>query len=313
MSLIAGVNFVLFGIMVADSRVTFDSQPPVRRDVCQKLFPLSEAGVISWCGDLDTATPLITAIVDAHRRAGPWFLLDEAATRTVLNPAILAACPLGTAHFITQLINPHESAYEGHHEPRIDMSVIDVRIDALLASVRVERVYMNYAVRGSGDVISAKMKKMDLTMTAWKAGRPRFGDQAMIDKCLAVEQIVRSAADAECVESVGGLYQVAYVLQGGVRALAYDVWVPCGNGAGTYATLDIAQGRSDQVHEATSRRELLLNPFIERAQIESGHAQDLTFDLRRLRLEDPGVMRRKDRRGAARGRSIHPVYVQPSS
>jgi hypothetical protein len=321
MSLIAGLNYAFFGIMIADSRVTWQKiGGTIRRDVCQKLFPFTEAGLISWCGDLGTARFVMRLLVEEKNRSDPWFVLSRERVLDVLAPSELRRAPVGVCNLIVQLINPNETAFEGEYWPRIDMAVVDVSIDGAGARVRAEPTFMGAQVRGSGSFVVKPMNQDRLHSKTYgvSSAAPDF-ERAVINKALYAEQQIRTYVERRNEATIGGLYQVAYLLSDRVRAISYDRWVRCAGAMGTWATLGIRDGRSYQEHVPTSRSQLLMNPFAE--SIEADFGADLLFELERLPASAPGIERNSRPRVASRFRSAHgvagaaefyrPIFVPP--
>jgi hypothetical protein len=321
MSLIAGLNYVVFGIMIADSRLTWQTtRGTIRRDVCQKLFPFTEAGLISWCGHLATARTVMKLLVEEKNRSGPWFVLSRERVLEVLAPSKLRGAPEGVCNLIVQLINPAETAFTGQHWPRIEMSVIDVVVTAGGARVTAEPSFMRTQVRGSGSFVDKPMREDSLHTKIFAASSadPDF-ERAVINKALFAERSIRTYVARRNEVTIGGLYQVAYLLSDRVRAISYDRWVRCSGAMGTWATLGIRDGRCYQEHEPTSRSQLLMNPFAE--AIEADFGSDLLFELERLPASAPGMVRNSRPRVGSRFRSAHgvagaaeffrPIFVAP--
>ncbi|MDP9236559.1 MAG: hypothetical protein M3P30_04020 [Chloroflexota bacterium] len=311
MSLIAGLNYALFGIMIADSRLTWQKTAgTIKRDVCQKLFPFTGAGLMSWCGHVDTARFVMRLVVEEKDRSGPWFVLSPQRVLGVLNRSALRSAPHGVCNLIVQLINPEETAFEGEYWPRIDMSVIEVRVNAAGAHVTAEPSLMSAQVRGSGSFVVNPMKqdRFHAKIYGASSAAPDL-ESAVINKALFAEREIRAYVEARREETIGGLYQIAYLLKDRVRAISYDRWVRCGGAMGTWATLAIRDGRSYQEHGPTSRSQLLMNPFVE--PIEDDFGTDLLFELERLSVSEAGMTKNSRRRVGSRFRSAHGVAGAP--
>lgn len=313
MTILVGANFVLFGLMLADSRVSVASTSRSRAsDVCEKMSPFSEAGLITWAGDLSLVHAAMNVLVDEHNRTHyPWFLLDQARLRALFADERLRSFPEGIASFIVQLINPFESAYSGQFEQRVDMSVIDV-VTKGQRFMQFQRVNMDYVVRGSGALIEPHLAELDTTMRLWKATRT-LDERSVINRCLILDEIVSELVRRAGAPGIGGLHQLAYLMNDRVRAVAYEKWLPISPWYGTRVKMVIDSGRWFQVHEPSQTKRQLFNPFIERYALERSLSRDILFDIEHLRSDSSGVLPTSRAETRPKVLSVHPVLGASST
>ena len=63
MTVIAGFDYTVFSVLVADSRLTgYRGANLIRRDVCQKTLPLGDKGLLCWAGGLDAARDVMARL-----------------------------------------------------------------------------------------------------------------------------------------------------------------------------------------------------------------------------------------------------------
>lgn len=288
MTVIAGFDYTIFSILVADSRLTdYHGGNLIRCDVCQKMLPLGDKGLLCWAGGLDAARDVMARLQNRGRAEGPWWLLDEGEVRsTLLRDFRPGSFSFPQVSFIAQIINPTRRAFEGDDEtPRVDMVTIDME------PFRYEAVPMGTRVRGSGDYIVPRIEEDELHMAVYgfSSARPDF-EMAVINKALFAEEIVERLIREKYEPTVGGLYQVGYLLPDRARVLSYERWTSANNddSHGTYVTLKVENGSWWQEHGPTGNRSMLLNPFTN--LVESDFNQDLLFDASLFEPDTPGVV-----------------------
>jgi hypothetical protein len=159
MTVVAGFNYTLFSILVTDARLSTWTPRLVARDVCQKIFPLGEAGLIAWSGGLRTGRLVMSKLVERHRAEGPWWLLDANEVQKTLVGGYQRGEPKFDGpqiSFVVQLINPWEKSFEDEDLPRIDMAVVDID------PFQHEVVHMGARVRGSGSYVVPRLDEEGL-------------------------------------------------------------------------------------------------------------------------------------------------------
>jgi len=311
MTIIAGFNYTLFSILVTDSRLSVSKPRPVARDVCQKVFPLGEAGLIAWSGGLLTGRSVMSKLVERHRADGPWWLLDSDEAQRTLVDGYQRGEPKFDGpqiSFVVQLINPWAKSFEDEDWPRVDMAVVDID------PFQHEVIHMGARIRGSGGYVAPRLDEEGFfgKIVNFSSAWPNL-ELAVINKAMfaqfALEELVRERPES----TVGGLYQVAYILPDRVRVLSYERWIPCNadRSYGSFVRLVVEHGQWFQEHPATQRRSRLRNPFIE--AVEEDFGQDLVFDVANLPLDSPGVERRKQPQQIVHFLSAHGVAGAPET
>lgn len=287
MTVIAGFDYTIFSVLVADSRLSGTrGSTLVRRDVCQKMLPLGDKGLICWSGGLDAARLIMSRLEERGEREGPWWLLDgdevEATLRSGYRPGDFA---FPHVSLIAQLINPTRNAFENEEGPRVDMVVIDVE------PFQHEVVPFGARVRGSGDYIVPRIEEDNLFMAVYgfSSAWPDL-ERAVINKALFAQELIERLIRERYEPTVGGLYQVGYLLQDRVRVLSYERWISASGDEthGTYVTLKVEDGSWWQEHAPTGKRSQLVNPFA--YAVEDDFSQDLLFDASLFSSEIPGVV-----------------------
>lgn len=308
MTVIAGFNYALFGILLADSRLSgSQGRHLLTRDVGQKIFPLGEAGLLTWSGGLYTARGVMHSLVERHRRDGPWWLLDASETEGTLMGNYKRCEPKYNGpqvSFVVQLINPWASAFKGEDWPRIDMAVIDID------PFRHEVVHMGARVRGAGQYIVPRMEEDQLFGEAFgfSSAWPDL-ERAVIRKALFAQSALDNLVRERSEPTIGGLYQIGYMLSDRVRVLSYERWVGVGDDSGTYVRLVVEDGHWFQEHPPTGRRVRLQNPFVESVELQFHN--DLVFDVAKLPPGAPGVEPTGQSQRLARFLSAHGVGGAP--
>lgn len=311
MTVIAGFNYTLFSLLVTDTRLSAWTPHLVARDVCQKIFPLGEAGLIAWSGGLRSARSVMNELVKRHLADGPWWLLNASEVEKTLVGGYQRGDPKfdgPQVSFIVQLINPWEKSFEDEEWPRIDMAIVDID------PFQHEVVHMGARVRGSGSYVVPRLDEEGLfgKVASFSSAWPNL-ELAVINKAmfaqLALEELIREKPES----TVGGLYQVAYILPDRVRVLSYERWIPCNadRSYGSFVRLVVEHGQWFQEHPTTHRRSRLRNPFIE--AVEGDFDQDLVFDVANLSLDSPGVERREQPQQIPHCLSTHGVAGAPAT
>jgi hypothetical protein len=177
-----------------------------------------------------------------------------------------------------------------------------------------EVVHMGFRVRGSGSYVVPRLDEEGFfdKIVGFSSAWPNL-EVAVINKAmfaqLALEELVREKPES----TVGGLYQVAYILPDRVRALSYERWIPCDADPkyGSFVRLIVEHGQWFQEHPATRRRSRLRNPFIE--EVDKDFDKDLVFDIAKLPPGSPGVQRQKQPQQIAHLLSAHGVAGAPET
>jgi len=303
-SLILGLNYELFAIMLADSRVSFSGG---YSDTCLKLNLFTAAGTIGWCGDLETLEFLMERLAPISIEAtDPWIVFDEQRLRTTLSIDELTACPNGIGHFIVCLIDPLKNAM-GSVPQSVRMCTFGVTKTPNGYEWRHEIVPLGgYSILGSGSQIKPALDALDVEVRTWlRPLRGKINEAGVVRRCFMLEELVSGKLSKQPVQSVGGLFQMAYVLNDRVRGVSYEKWVSCGTGYGTYARMAIENGRFVQSHPPTGIRYPLFSPFRERRDIERQKGKQFLPELAALAPNDPGVIRETRRGPRSRLLSVH--------
>ena len=172
---------------------------------------------------------------------GPWWLLDEDKVRdTLLRDFRPESFPIPHVYVIAQIINPKRTAFEGDDEaPRVDMVIVDME------PFQYEGIPMGTRVRGSGDFIVPRIEEDELhnAVFGFSSAWPDF-EGAVINKALFAQEIVEQLIREKYEPTVGGLYQVGYLLPDRARVLSYERWSSAKNddSHGTYVTLRVEDG-----------------------------------------------------------------------
>lgn len=289
MTILAAFDYTFFGILLADSRLSgFRGNRLVnRRDICQKILPLGPYGLMAWSGSVEVGRAVMVAILERTRGDGPWWLYDAHETEKTLMqgyepPPVTLPGP--EVSLIIQLMNPSRRAFENESWPRVDSIVVDVR------PFSHEVVAHGEQLRGSGSVILPQLQHDDmfLNIGVFGSATPDF-ETAVIGKCFLAFTMTELLIQQHREETVGGLYQVGYLLPDRARVLSYERWLPLNatDTHGTFVQLAMEDGVWLQQHRPTGLKRRLLSPLS--YLVEEPLDEDILFDASQFQVDTPGV------------------------
>ena len=227
-------------ILVADSRVT--DRHDGHFDVCQKVALLGSHGLFEFAGPIKEAANTANWITGTFNKLVPSWLTDEADV-------------IGMLHTI--------GAY-GQSEPNSFMDAfMDERNHATLLRFLTNGDYaitrFGMDMIGSGSE-SYQEVRPELTNIVTFGGLGK-GGIASAHRALLMSQMIMDVARELSITSVGGLMQIHFVEEGGIRAVPYERWVDISEHHGTYVKMDIdADGAWVQIHEPSELKMPLRYP-----------------------------------------------------
>ncbi len=268
-------------ILVADSRVTArrDTQ---HFDICQKTAMLDNQGVFGIAGPVESAGDISGWITGTYEKRGVgWFNSRSEVMEILREIGVLGQSRPN--RFLVAFMDDTKPCTEpwAKGKPRATLVRFSTNGDYARTCLGIEMI-------GSGSETYEAIRP-HLTNLLRFGGLGR-GGQAAAQRALLMSEMVVTEAKARSIDSVGGLMQVLFVEDGGVRAIPYERWVEIDQTHGTYVLMDIdAEGRWVQVHEPSGLKVLLRFPTEPSFGPRHGATRS-NFELERLLTRDsPGV------------------------
>ena len=280
-------------ILVADSRVTAASHA-AHFDVCAKTANLDNQGLFGFAG------PVVPALAISHwisgtfeKRGTGWFNSRSEVMGLLTEIGALGQSDLNS--FLVAFMDDTNLCTEPWAEGKPRATLVRFSTDGDYA-----RTCLGIEIIGSGSETYEAIRP-HLTDLLKFSSLGRAG-QAAAHRALFMSHMVVTEAKARSIDSVGGLMQVFFVEDGGVRAIPYERWVDIDQTHGTYVLMDIdAEGRWVQIHEPSGLRAPLRFPTAPDFGAVNG-ATCSNFELERhLTRDSPGVQPRPNPLLAWRG------------
>jgi hypothetical protein len=211
MTVVVGFAMPSCGILVADSRLT---RGPEKRDVCQKIFPLSDDALVGFSGGARSAVALIKGLFQTGAVKDLTWLLDSNSAEATIQPLFskLRGPQVSLIFAFRWLQGVVGSALV---IPKLRL----VRVDC--DPFRHTMVDSDFAVLGSGSYIGPRIagKRAPAAIrdfARWEDERG-WALQALFAATVVVQRLVRERPES----TIGGLYQVCCLTLEGVRAVPY--------------------------------------------------------------------------------------------
>lgn len=265
-------------IVIADSRVT-SSAGLQRFDICQKVALLDNQGVVAFSGPIDTGARICRGITGMYELFGFAWLNSESEVMEFLarGGALEQASPNAF------LIGFMDDSRPGM-SPKVTVVRFSTRGDYRRTTLGIEMIGTGSTVL---DVIRPRL--VDLL----NFGGPGQSGVAVAQRALFFSHVVAEESRLRRIRSVGGLMQVHFVEQAGVRAVPYTRWVDISDDYGTYVQMDIDEdGAWVQIHEPSGLRIPLRFPDEPDFGATGGSTGSDRELERLLTLDSPGVIRR---------------------
>lgn len=291
MTLIAGLTNSFYSILLADSRLTWAQQRDASQqsygDVCQKIANLGNEGLVGFSGDVNTAWKVIRGITGTYNERGlSWLRVDEEVQGLLEFLKIQRSDP--AAYFLVSFIDKEHEVLPGVPGAVLIEFSTDNRVPHKLT-------YLGLRMMGSGSVVQGSVEK-ELGLV----GLLNFGSTddpyvGAVQRSLFFAEVLATEAIRLGVHSVGGLFQVHFIMSSGVYAVPYERWVDLNGQVGTYVSMDIdTDGFWVQVHKPSGLSIRLGFPHHDEFTLDPSQV-NRTFDVReRLTPDSPGVVARSN-------------------
>ena len=246
-------------------------------DICQKVARLGNQGLFGFAGDVTPAGLISRRITGTYKNRGVGWLKSESEVLGLLSS--FGSLTLSASNkFLVAFMDDTELGAGG----RSRATLVRFSTDGDYAMTRLG---IELIGSGSGTYNAIRSKYTDFL----KFGGTGRRGQAFAQMALFMSEVVIQESKANAIDSVGGLMQVHFIEQDGVRAIPYERWVDIDDTHGTYVVMEIdADGAWVQVHKPLGLRVPLRFP----GEKDFGVAQG-NFELERLLTKDsPGVRTR---------------------
>ena len=271
--------------LAADSRITAAGPGSEHHyDVCQKVARLGNQGLFGISGSLETAGWVSRWITGTYRNLGVGWLGSESDVRAFLKElGVLGLNGDEGASFLVAYMDNHEGRGEGTD------AVPRATLVSFSTEGRFERTRLGIQMIGEGSEALEPVRQRLATYLNIGIGQRGVASAHRI--FLLAEDVLHECR-IRSISSVGGLMQLYFVEDAGVRAIPYRRWVDIGSSHGTYVNMAIdADGAWVQEHEETGLRVPLRFPGESDFRTASGGS--VNFQLERdLSLDSPGVVLR---------------------
>ncbi|MGB6836607.1 MAG: hypothetical protein WBF66_02760 [Dehalococcoidia bacterium] len=289
MTLVAGFATPYAAFMVADSRLVRmrNGELADRRDVCQKVFPLSNEILVGFSNGALSAVRLLRRLAASDYAKAPEWFLDRDRTLDVLSGLYQCAEAKKLAGPQVQLLLAlhvkEPSATGDLVVPRVKL----VHLDCDPWSHRI--VEDDLAVIGAAADIRDRALKED---SAGKLAKlTSYSERGLAIRALFAHLFVCSLMRGRDEPTIGGLYQVYYLGPEGPRAVPYDTWGEITPDLGSPVSMFLESGEWAQEHKPTKLRVLVRNPLRDEGVVQRTGSE--LFAVREfLRPGSPGVRRR---------------------
>lgn len=304
MTLVAGFATPYAAFVVADSRLvwTKDGRLAERRDVCQKVFPLSDEILVGFSNGALSAVRLLRKLVSSDHVLDCGWLLDPGRCVQVLSSCYDRAEAFKLPGPQVQLlfaVHVKERSGGDLVVPRVKLVCVDC--DPWHHAV----VEDDLAVIGAASEIrNEALKEESVTKLTQLTS---YNERGLAIRAMFAHLFVCSLMRGRDEPTIGGLYQVYYLGPEGPRAVPYDTWGEVTTDLGSPVSMFIRGGEWVQEHRPTGRRVRVRNPLADERVIRERGSE--AFAVREfLAPTGPGV-RRKGYRVEWHGSLHEDVYA----
>jgi hypothetical protein len=299
------VTNTMQAVVLADCRLTGTqgSKPVVFRDVCQKMASTNGWSLVSFAGDnLCLARFLADGLLSRLRRSEPHqveWLADDDQLRAFVRLGVQEhiadrplhnACAKSSVELMVTWMDHTRSIQAGTKpgEPGWEPGVQVTVITTPRMAIRRTQGFGIEAI-GSGAVLTEHIDHdLKMKLITFGGGPDRT---ANVHRCFFTAEVCRTELERLGVETVGGLYQLAYLSRRGVGVVPYFYWVDVAPGRGTYVAMRFEGGQWLQEHRPSNTSIQVVSPNeIELKGPKWRRGRHEMFDARNLKPDSPGVI-----------------------
>ena len=305
MTLVTVLSDSTKSVMLADSRLSWPNE--MFGDVCQKVTPVGDDGLIAFAGDVKTAATVLKAIIaTSDQRGNSWLKYDKEVY------ALFDAVGVGpsdpAASFLVTFTDRGHIVLAEHSVPGAAIIQFSTRRQSFSRNYRP-----GMRMIGKGAAVMDEISKDPGWLAIWGFGGNWSTHLAMAQSSMFFAEVLYGTAVSQGIKSVGGLFQIYFQTPAGVFTVPYKRWVDLGEGLGTYVEMKFLDGKWVQAHNPTGLRVALETPW--QANIEQRGKANQVFDMGDyLEKDSPGVIPAANPNEIYRALDIlQQVVVRPAS
>jgi len=272
-------------ILIADSRVTYrdDTTIVARKDICQKTASLDNQGVFGFAADdINSAACIAHYLTGTYKKRGVgWLKFKHEVDNFLRDLEVFKQKDL--VQFLVAFMDDTDPVKHPAMGvvPRATLVKFSTAGDHVVTRFGLDMI-------GSGSAVYDAVKAGWIKILNFARQDDLYGGVG--HRAMFFSEVLLIENKSRDITSVGGLMQVHFVEQDGVRAVPYQRWVEVDKDHGTYVLMDIdADGRWVQLHEPTGMRVPLRFPD----EKDFGKVSTATHDNfvleSRLTKDSPGV------------------------